>query len=229
MTNTVAIPGKTTSANYTRAEWALLTSEQRGPCDEWWGARDNNGYGKRRVNKVLYTVHRLAWVEANGSIPPETPYVLHHCDVPACYRVSHLFLGTQKDNMQDMIDKGRSYQGAFDSGEVVRLWSKSTLSCEAVGELVGCGPDRVAQILRKSGIDTIRRPATGDRNGARTHPERMVRGDKNGMRVHSRLSPLVDNIREEYKAGGVSQRALAQKYETSQSNVSMIVNGLTHG
>ena len=33
--------------------------------------------------------------------------VLHSCDTPACVRPSHLWQGTQKDNIQDSISKGR--------------------------------------------------------------------------------------------------------------------------
>lgn len=34
-------------------------------------------------------------------------YVLHRCDVPLCVRPDHLFLGTLKDNTQDMLTKNR--------------------------------------------------------------------------------------------------------------------------
>ena len=36
----------------------------------------------------------------------------HHCDNPGCIRPDHLFLGTQKDNLQDMRDKGRHSHGS---------------------------------------------------------------------------------------------------------------------
>ena len=59
------------------------------------------------IDGGAYRHHRKAWAEANGPIP-EGLQVLHHCDNPRCYNVEHLFLGTQADNLRDMVAKGRS-------------------------------------------------------------------------------------------------------------------------
>ena len=51
--------------------------------------------------------HRVAWMLAHGPIP-RGMNVLHRCDVPRCVNPDHLFLGTQHDNVRDMIAKGRA-------------------------------------------------------------------------------------------------------------------------
>ena len=50
---------------------------------------------------------RVAWELFRGPIP-EGLCVLHTCDVRHCVNPDHLFLGTKRDNSDDMIRKGRA-------------------------------------------------------------------------------------------------------------------------
>lgn len=68
-------------------------------------------YGQLQVNNRAVLAHRISYEQHIGPIP-EGLLVLHRCDTPRCIEPSHLFLGTPKDNTQDMLSKGRGrYQG----------------------------------------------------------------------------------------------------------------------
>lgn len=54
----------------------------------------------------VWRVARLAWTLRHGPIP-NGMNVCHTCDNPPCTRDSHHFLGTQLDNIKDMMTKGR--------------------------------------------------------------------------------------------------------------------------
>lgn len=66
------------------------------------------GYGRFMVTwRRVILAHRYSWELHNGLVP-DGMVVCHHCDNPACVRPDHLFVGTQKDNIQDMLKKGRA-------------------------------------------------------------------------------------------------------------------------
>ena len=85
----------------------------RGDGDEcwlWMGAPTSSGYGViKRKGKTLHA-HRVSYELQVGPVPAGL-CVCHHCDVRMCVRPDHLFLGTQKDNMQDAVSKGRMATG----------------------------------------------------------------------------------------------------------------------
>jgi HNH endonuclease len=73
---------------------------------EWTGGYGLDGYGKTTVHYRTTRAHRAAWALERGPIP-DGALVLHRCDNPRCVRASHLFLGTQLDNMRDRAKKRR--------------------------------------------------------------------------------------------------------------------------
>jgi hypothetical protein len=85
--------------------WAKV---QRGEgCWEWQGANNGKGYGCfGKEGSRPYYAHRFSWELHAGPIP-DGLFVLHRCDNRRCVNPEHLFLGTQGDNMRDMIAKGR--------------------------------------------------------------------------------------------------------------------------
>lgn len=75
-------------------------------CWYWRGSLEEFGYGRLQSKRA----HRLSWTLFNGEIPKGL-YVLHKCDIRNCVNPDHLFLGTQIDNMRDMVKKGRHNNG----------------------------------------------------------------------------------------------------------------------
>lgn len=63
-------------------------------------------YGMMTFNGKSTAMHRISWILAYGEIP-DGLWVLHKCDNRLCVRPDHLWLGTPKDNTQDMMRKGR--------------------------------------------------------------------------------------------------------------------------
>lgn len=68
---------------------------------------DKDGYARIRQNYIYKRVHRASWELKNGKIP-KGMLVCHKCDVRLCINPNHLFLGTQKDNMRDMVNKNQA-------------------------------------------------------------------------------------------------------------------------
>lgn len=84
---------------------------KRDGCWLWTASTDSNGYGQSFIGRLdgrvrLEHAHRVAWRLTFGDIP-DGLNVLHRCDVPRCVNPAHLFLGTDRDNIQDAIGKGR--------------------------------------------------------------------------------------------------------------------------
>lgn len=79
-------------------------------CWLFMGHLTNKGYGvignDAGNSKKLYSVHRKTFEYFIGEIQ-HGKSICHRCDVPSCCNPSHLFLGTQKDNMDDCSKKNR--------------------------------------------------------------------------------------------------------------------------
>jgi HNH endonuclease len=90
--------------------WAKVdTQGDLFDCWRWTAAVDRKGYGTIRYGgrgSILAKAHRLSWELHFGEIPVGL-HVLHRCDAPACVRPDHLFLGTNYQNIEDALAKGR--------------------------------------------------------------------------------------------------------------------------
>lgn len=81
--------------------------EPMSGCWLWVGGTNGKGYGQLWIDgEPSIMAHRLSWELHNGPIP-KGMLVCHKCDTPPCVNPDHLFIGTDKDNIQDCIKKGR--------------------------------------------------------------------------------------------------------------------------
>jgi len=76
-------------------------------CGCWlWDGIEYRGYGKMRLGNKSLFAHRVSYALYKGVIP-DGIIVRHTCDTPLCVNPNHLILGTQKDNRQDAVLRGR--------------------------------------------------------------------------------------------------------------------------
>lgn len=78
-----------------------------GECWNWTGNTiGRDGRGAIKLCSERFYVHRVSYMLFVGPVP-EGLEVCHVCDNPVCCNPKHLFLGTHKENMHDMISKSR--------------------------------------------------------------------------------------------------------------------------
>lgn len=91
-------------------EWIRARTEREPGkgCLLYTGFTDRSGYARTYwKGKEGVLIHRVAYEVAFGEFDPGMK-VCHRCDVPNCIEPSHLYLGTQKDNLREMFAKGRA-------------------------------------------------------------------------------------------------------------------------
>src|SRR5581483_7763575 len=96
-------------AAFTPEWWELWSMpEPNTGCHLWLGTLCGQGYGRVYFKgRGGFPVHRARYECEHGPFDKSLK-VCHTCDVRCCVNPDHLFLGTQKDNLQDMFRKGRA-------------------------------------------------------------------------------------------------------------------------
>ena len=79
-----------------------------GDCWEYTGKRDRAGYGHVRFDGKDQRVHRLSLAEKLKRELEDWEQSRHMCDNPACFNPRHLLVGTNQDNINDKVERGRS-------------------------------------------------------------------------------------------------------------------------
>ena len=166
--------------------WSFVRKTET--CWIWTGVRDKDGYGRTRpgTGKSYVLAHRFSYELHHGPIPTGL-HILHKCDNPPCVNPDHLFSGTNRDNIDDMVRKDRQLKGdrhplrlhpecvargtrsAFaklDDEKVrqVRILRAEGLSCPAIARLYGVAKStiqRSANGLSWAHVTTLPAPEEG--------------------------------------------------------------------
>ena len=149
--------------------------------------------------------HRRIWEYVNGPIPNKM-LICHSCDNPGCINPSHLWLGTQKDNMEDMIKKGRGNKHSkLTEVEVLEIYNDTSHTIEELSNIY------------KVSISTI---MAIEKRRAWKH----ISSKQKRRKISKKLNGEV--VLEIYNdESSLSQKELASNYGITQSMVSKIKLG----
>ena len=208
--------------------WLRLSHEERfwlqvqksDGCWLWMSGRDRDGYGRFNADhdgEHHKTAHRYSYHLNKGKIPFGLS-ICHTCDVPACVRPDHLFLGTNAENHADKAAKGRARGQA--NGE------KHTLAklTEAQALDILNDPRPFAQIANQYGVvpgtisDIKRRRSWGHLGKAKGVKARRV-SPRKGVSASGKITPeIVRYIRTSTERG----IDLAAKFDTTKQTITDI-------
>ncbi len=91
--------------------WDRVGNKTQSGCILWIGVLDEEGYGRFSLGAGKHArASRFAYELFRDAIPHGL-LVLHTCDNPSCVNPAHLFLGTDLDNSNDKVAKGRHCRG----------------------------------------------------------------------------------------------------------------------
>lgn len=134
--------------------------EPNSGCWLWLGCTCRNGYGRLYFKGGPKLAHRVAWEAQYGPIPAGK-VLCHKCDNPGCVNPDHMTVGTQADNVADMVRKGRENrdprpyqqgernQNSRITADVVRSILLSPLPQREAAKAFGVAPSWVQRIRKR--------------------------------------------------------------------------------
>lgn len=122
-------------------------------CWEWTGfCHPEWKYGETGYRGRVWRIHRLIWTIMKGEIE-EGIVVRHKCDNPPCCNPEHLVLGTDADNVEDRMRRGRDHhsqltecpQGHPYAGDNLYVDPRGFRHCRTCGREKNRDPEYIAK------------------------------------------------------------------------------------
>lgn len=140
--------------------WEKVLVGEKGECWAWIGYKGSFGRGVMWNGRTNENAPRISYRLMRGDIPHGLG-VLHKCDNPNCVNPKHLFLGDQKDNVRDAIQKNRFKQNKARSGErhhfaklsgmdvkeIKRLYKTMDIPASKLGRLYDVSKSQIYRIV----------------------------------------------------------------------------------
>lgn len=198
--------------------WSKVNIKNNIECWDWKNALNASGYGHMQVRRTKEQIaSRIAWILTNGPILNGL-HVLHICDRSICCNPEHLFLGTHKDNMQDMANKKRGAQVKGQDQWFAKLTDEQVME-------IRFSKERIPEIQRKFNLSRSHISAIKIGTAWKHLPlnENHVKGTKpKGFEhKHSKLTPQQVKEIEESKENYL---IVAEKYGIKRTLVYAIRN-----
>lgn len=125
-----------------------FTKGESDECWQWTASRNKDGYGQIGFKDTVLLSHRASYLIYKGDI--SNLHVCHTCDNPWCVNPSHLFLGTMKDNMEDMKAKGRSRRKiSMVQKSIIEDAIKAGYNCSKISRYFKVSPKAIIYIKQR--------------------------------------------------------------------------------
>ena len=139
--------------------WEKVDIQGLDDCWEWTAGK-TRGYGHIGVDgKIRQATHVLFYLR-HGDWPPRGKEACHNCDNPGCLNPRHLYLGTHKSNMCDMVlrqrGRGGNQKGEQNNGakltenqvyDVRCLLAQGGITQKEIGQRFGISQQNVSRIV----------------------------------------------------------------------------------
>jgi len=214
------------------AYWNNVEKHDFSRCWVWKRCKNKKGYGLLQYDgpdgmERHQKSHRMAWRLSFGPIKKGL-HICHKCDNPSCCNPSHLFMGTNHENVLDKMEKGRMQRGENTSRaklnptkvREIRTKYKANefLSMETLGKEYGVTPGSIYNVIAYISWSHI------DPEGITDVPHKPIVGERTGK---SKLTgEKVRQIRELHD-NGIPQNDLAVRFKVIRQTIANVISRKT--